>query len=131
MVDTSAWVEYLRRTESPEDHALDAAIREGAEIRTPAPVLMELLAGCRSEEAAAKIQRLMARFEIVEVEGLADFEDAARIQRMCRGEGRTIRSIMDCLIAAMALREGRPLLARDPDYQVIAEVTGLTLVQAK
>jgi predicted nucleic acid-binding protein len=130
MVDTSAWVEYLRRTESPEDRSLDQAIREGAEIATPAPVLMELLAGCRDEDAAEKIQRLMARFDIVEVEGLADFEDAARIQRRCRSEGRTVRSILDCLIAAMALREGRALLARDRDYEVIAELTGLTLVRA-
>lgn len=131
MLDTSAWVEYLRRTESAVDRAVEAAIRQGTDIATPAPVLMELLAGCRDEEAAAKIQRLLARFDIVEVEGLADLEDAATIQRTCRAEGGTVRSILDCLIAAMALREGRPLLARDPDYAFIAEHTGLELVHPK
>ena len=125
IVDTSAWVEYLRRTESPEDRALERAIRQGDSLATPAPVLMELLAGCSNDEAAARIQRLLARFEILEVEGLADFEDAARIQRICRRQGETVRSMMDCLVAAMALREGRPLLARDRDFDAIARHTAL------
>lgn len=90
---------------------------------------MELLAGCGNEGQARKIQRLLARFEILEVEGLADFEDAALIQRICRREGETVRSMMDCLIAAMAIRAGRPLLARDRDYEVIARHVGLGLVR--
>ena len=128
IVDTSAWVEYLRGTDSPHDRALEKAIREGDPIATPAPVVMELLAGCPGEAAASQLQRLLARFEILEVEGLADFEDAALIQRICRRDGRTVRSMMDCLIAAMAIREARPLLARDQDYEVISGRTGLRLV---
>jgi predicted nucleic acid-binding protein len=128
IVDTSAWVEYLRRTESPHDRAIERAIREGESLCTPAPVVMELLAGCRDEDAARRLQRLLARFEILEVEGLADFEDAALIQRLCRGAGKTVRSMLDCLVAAMALREGRALLARDRDYDVIAGLTELKLV---
>lgn len=127
IVDTSAWVEYLRRSESPEDRALDRAIRQGDYLATPAPVVMELLAGCSDDEDAWRIQRLLARFEILEVEGLADFEDAARIQRICRGKGETVRSMIDCLVAAVALREGRALLARDRDYDTIARHTALRL----
>lgn len=127
IVDTSAWVEYLRRTESPEDRTLERAIRQGDSLATPAPVLMELLAGCPSDEASSRIQRLLARFEILEVEGLADFEDAARIQRICRSKGETVRSMIDCLVAAMALREGRPLLARGRDFDAIARHTALRL----
>ncbi len=130
IVDTSAWVEYLRRTESPEDSALERAIRQGDSLATPAPVVMELLAGCSNDETSSRIQRLLARFEILEVEGLADFEDAARIQRICRGKGETIRSMIDCLVAAMALRAGRPLLARDRDYDAIARHTALRLADA-
>lgn len=128
IVDTSAWVEYLRRTESPFDMALDRAIRDGAPLATPAPVVMELLAGCTTDAQAEGIRRLLARFEILEVEGLADFEDAAFIHRACRGSGETVRSLMDCLIAAMAIRQARPLLARDRDYQVIARHVALGLV---
>jgi hypothetical protein len=62
------------------------------------------------------------------VEGLADFEDAALIRRLCRRGGETVRSMIDCLIAAVALREGRPLLARDRDFAVIAQWVDLELV---
>ena len=91
---------------------------------------MELLAGCATERAARDIQHFLARFEILEVEGLADFEDAALIQRTCRREGETVRSMMDCLIAAITLRERRPLLAVDRDFQVISRHVGLPLVDA-
>jgi predicted nucleic acid-binding protein len=91
---------------------------------------MELLAGCESEEAANRVRRLLARFEILEVEGVLDFEDAALIQRTCRRQGETIRSMIDSLIAAIAIREDRPLLTTDRDFQVIARHVGLSIVEA-
>lgn len=130
IVDTSAWVEYLRATGGPAHHRLRQAIASDEPIATPAPVVMELLAGCTTEEGVARIQRLLARWEIVTVEGLADFEDAAAIQRACRRGGETVRSMVDCLIAAVALRERRPLLTTDRDFRVIARHVGLELVQA-
>ena len=130
IVDTSAWVEYLRGTQSPTHRTLRSAVVSAEPIATPAPVLMELLAGCSTERAALDIQRLLARFEILEVEGLADFEDAALIQRTCRRQGETVRSMMDCLIAAITLREQRPLLAVDRDFEVISRHVGLDLVDA-
>ena len=130
IIDTSAWVEYLRATQSPTHHTLRSAVASDAQIATPAPVLMELLAGCAAELAARKIQHLLARFEILEVAGLADFEDAALIQRTCRRKGETVRSLMDCLIAAITLREQRPLLTVDRDFDVISRHVGLHLVEA-
>ncbi len=130
IIDTSAWVEYLRATQSPTHHTLRSAVVSDTPIATPAPVLMELLAGCATEKAALDIQHLLARFEILNVEGLADFEDAALIQRTCRRGGETVRSMMDCLIAAITLRERRPLLAVDRDFEVISRHVGLDLVNA-
>jgi predicted nucleic acid-binding protein len=128
IVDTSAWVEYLRATQSPTHHKLRSAVASDAPIATPAPVVMELLAGCSTEDAARDIQQLLARFESLEVEGLADFEDAALIRRTCRRNGETVRSMIDCLIAAITLREQRPLLAVDRDFAVISRHVGLPLV---
>ena len=128
IIDTSAWVEYLRATQSPTHQTLRSAVASDTPIATPAPVVMELLAGCATEQAVLNIQQLLARFEILEVEGLADFEDAALIQRTCRRKGETVRSMMDCLIAAVTLREQRPLLAVDRDFEVISRHLGLELV---
>jgi hypothetical protein len=92
---------------------------------------MELLAGCANEQAASDVQRLLARFEILEIEGLVDFEDAALIHRSCRRAGDTVRSLMDCLIGAIALRERRPLLTVDRDFEVMAKHVGLVLAAAE
>jgi len=127
IVDTSAWVEYLRGSGSTAHTRLRDAIETDAPLATPAPVLMELLAGCSDEAAVLRIQRMLGRYEILEVEGLTDFEDAAGIYRACRAGGETVRSMVDCLIAAVALREGRPLLTVDRDFDVIARYAGLEL----
>ena len=54
-----------------------------------------------------------------------DVEDAASIYRACRRIGHTVRSTNDCLIAAIAIRNDVPVLHRDRDYDVIAQITGL------
>ena len=128
IVDTSAWVEYTRRTESPFDLFMDAAIRADQPIATPAAVVMELLSGSHSEAMASKLLKLLNRFEILEPDSLGVYLEAARIYRICRRAGFTIRSMIDCLVAATALGKGRPLLARNRDFAVIARHTELELV---
>ena len=128
IVDTSAWVEYLRETGSPIHLALRASVRAGQPIATPAPVVAELLSGSRSELKAVKLLQLLNRFEILVPDSLRDYQGAARIYRTCRRAGFTIRSIVDCMVAATALGEDRPLLARNRDFDVIARHTELELV---
>ena len=128
IVDTSAWVEYLRKTGSPTNLALRAGTGSGQPIATPAPVVTELLSGSRSEAEAAELFQFLKRFEILEPDSLAVYRSAARIHRICRRAGFTIRSTVDCLVAATALDKDRPLLARNRDFAVIARYTGLELV---
>ena len=128
IVDTSAWIEYTRRTEGPFDLFVDAAIRSDQLIATPAAVVMELLSGSRSEAEAVELLQLLNRFEILEPDSLGVYREAARIYRVCRRAGYTIRSMIDCLVAATAVDKGRPLLARNRDFDVIARHTHLELV---
>lgn len=128
IVDTSAWVEYLRKTASPIHLALRAEVQAGRPIATPAPVVMELLAGSRTESDARKLHRMLSRFEIIVPDSLGEFQHAALIQRTCRRAGCTIRSIVDCMVAAAAVDAARPLLARNRDFEVIARHTALELV---
>lgn len=128
IVDTSAWIEYLRRTESPVNLGLRHAVQTGSAIATPAPAVMELLAGCRSESEELDLLRLLGRFEILIPDSLGQFRSAARIYRTCQRAGCTIRSTVDCLVAAAALDARRPLLARNRDFDTIARHTELELV---
>jgi predicted nucleic acid-binding protein len=120
LADTSAWVEYLRATGSPAHARLRELIAGQGELATTEVVVMELLAGAAAREEVARLRRLLGRFELLPLEGLADYEAAADLYRRCRAGGETVRRLTDCLIAAVAIRHGATLLHRDLDFEVIA-----------
>jgi predicted nucleic acid-binding protein len=129
LVDSSAWIEYLRGTQSPVHLFLAGAIETGKELATTGPVLMEVLAGARDERNGADIARLLGRVEQIAVEQPSDWEAAASIYRACRRSGTTVRRLSDCLIAAVAMRAEASLLHCDSDFDVIAERVPLGTVE--
>jgi predicted nucleic acid-binding protein len=123
LADTSAWVEYLRATGSPAHLRLRALIDSEDELATTEVVVMELLAGVSTPERVTQLRRLLGRFDILPIEGLADYEAAADLYRRCRAGGETVRTLTDCLIAVVAIRHGAAVLHRDHDFDVIARHT--------
>jgi predicted nucleic acid-binding protein len=119
LADTSAWVEYLRATGSPAHLRLRRLIADGDDLVTTEVVVMELLAGASNDELP-RLGRLLGRFELLPVQGLADYEAAAGLYRRCRRAGETVRKLTDCLIAVVAMRAGAALLHRDQDFEAIA-----------
>jgi predicted nucleic acid-binding protein len=57
----------------------------------------------------------------------ADFDAAALVYRTCRSRGATIRRLVDCLIAAVAIRTGSPILHADGDFNVLARHVDLAV----
>jgi predicted nucleic acid-binding protein len=125
LADSSAWIEYLRRTESPADLRIDELIARGGPLVTTEVVVMELLMPARVDTVA--IDRLLGRFPLLPVGGLETYALAAELHRECRRGGETVRRPTDCLIAAVALREGAAVLHRDADFDVLARHTALQL----
>jgi len=122
LVDTSAWVEFLRDTGSPVCRRVDELI-EG-DIAVCDPVRMEVLAGARHEGHLSDLRRLLARGTAVPtVPG--DYEDAAALYRACRRGGATVRKLVDCLIGAIAIRADLTVLHADADFEVLAHHTRL------
>jgi predicted nucleic acid-binding protein len=128
LADSSAWIEYLRATESRVDRRLDELIGADAdELVTTEVVVMEVLAGVSEESRVAQLRRVLDHFELVPVEGLSDFLEAAAIYRTCRRQGETVRTRFDCLIAAVAIRVDAAVLHKDRDFEAIARHTPLRL----
>jgi predicted nucleic acid-binding protein len=128
LADTSAWIEYLRATQSDVDRRLDGLIATDEEsVVTTEVVHLELLAGAQTDAEAMQLRRLLARHELVPLEGLPDYEEAATIYRVCRRAGDTIRPRFDCLIAAVAIRIDAAVLQHDRDFEAIARHTPLRL----
>jgi len=71
------------------------------EIATCDVVRMEVLAGARNH--LQQLRRLLARASSIPTEP-ADYDTAATLYRTCRQQGHTVRKLIDCLIAAVAIR---------------------------
>jgi len=124
LVDTSAWVEFLRDTGSPVCTKVDELL-EG-EIATCDPIRMEVLAGARDEGHLNDLRRLLARASVIDLTS-GDYADGAVLYRTCRRRGETVRKLIDCLIAAVAVRADLPVLQADSDFDVLARHTALRL----
>ena len=98
VVDTSAWVEFLRDTGSPTCVRVKELL--GADLATCDAIRMEVLAGARNERHRRDLGRLIARAALVPMRP-DDFDQAAALYRQCRRRGETVRVLMDCLIAAV------------------------------
>lgn len=130
LADTSAWIEYDRATGSAVDQRLTALIAADGPVAVTEPVVMEVLAGARSDQRESDLRRLLMRFELLSFDAVADFEGAARIYRRCRSVGVTPRGMVDCMIAAVSLRRAATLLSHDADMDRLAQVAGIALDEA-
>lgn len=126
LIDTSAWVEFLHDTGSTVCARVDDLLDE--EIAVCDPIRMEVLAGARDELHLHSLRRLLARATVLPTDS-AHFEEAAALFRRCRQEGETVRRLMDCLIAAVAIRSGVPVLHRDGDFDTLARHTDLEIAR--
>lgn len=125
IVDTSVWIAYLSTSESLASRWLADRIAADSTVIVPEVVMMELLIGKTDEDTAALRRRLLQRFAIEPLAPVRDAEDAAAIHRRCRRGGDTVRSLIDCQVAAMALRIGVAVAHRDRDYEAIRTHCGL------
>ncbi|HXV62436.1 MAG TPA: PIN domain nuclease [Vicinamibacteria bacterium] len=122
LVDTSAWIEFLRNTDSPVCNRVDRLL--AGEVATCDAIRMEVLAGARDEAHLHRLRRLLARAAVLPMTPV-HYEQAASIYRHCRREGETVRKLMDCLIAAVAISADVPILHLDSDFDAIERHTEL------
>ena len=127
LIDTSAWIEFLRDTGSPTCDLVEELLSQ--DIAICGPVSMEVLAGARDESHLRSLRELTAK-AITLIVRLSDYEDAAALYRLCRQQGQTVRNQIDCLIAAVAIRNDVPVLHADADFDVMARYTALRIYSA-
>lgn len=122
LVDTSVWIEVFR---SPSRFDLTSVI-DLDEVVTCLPVIQEVLQGFRDESAFRIARNAMFALPILESPLASEvFEEAAQLYRAARRAGITVRSSVDCLIAACAVRHRIPVLHLDRDFSLLAQVSPL------
>lgn len=125
LIDSSAWIEFLRDSRSAVCDRVDALLDQ--DIATNDPIRMEILAGARDDTHLAQLRGLLARSTILPTERV-DYERAALLYRQCRSNGETVRKLIDCLIAATAIRAEIPVLHLDRDFSILTRWTDLRVV---
>jgi len=122
LVDTSVWIEVFRK---PSRFQL-GSVADVDEVVTCLPVIQEVLQGFKDERAFRLAQDAILAFPVIESPLRREvFIEAADLFRSARRAGVTVRTAVDCLIAACAIRNGIPVLHRDRDFSNLARVSPL------
>ena len=121
LVDTSVWVELFRRPSR-----VRLALADLEEVVTCLPVVQEVLQGFLDDRAYRIAREALLALPLVEAPLRTEvFEDAVGLYRTARRAGVTVRSGVDCLIAACAIRHDLTVLHLDRDFRGLARVSPL------
>ena len=119
LVDTTVWIDFFRGTETRQVSQLESLIQERADLCICGLILTEVLQGIGSDAEYRMVRSYLTQLLRLPLED-AHYEAAANIYRTLRKEGVTIRKSIDCLIAAIAIEAGAPILHNDRDFAYIA-----------
>jgi predicted nucleic acid-binding protein len=129
IIDTTVWIDYLRGTENLETRWLDRQLQR-QRLGLTDLILCEVLQGIRDQNAFARVQADLLRFQIFPTGGTTLAVAAAQNYRDLRLRGHTVRKTIDCVIATFCLQAKHELLHRDHDFDPFEEVLGLQVVHA-
>jgi len=124
LVDSSAWIESLRRQGDMRVKLAVEGLLEAYEAQWCSPIRLEVLGGARMEERA----RLGEHFSVIPYRPCRedDWDRAVALAWRLRGRGLTV-PWLDVLIAAIAIHDGTRLYAIDAHFKEIANHSGLML----
>jgi predicted nucleic acid-binding protein len=119
LIDSSVWIAAMSRR--PPFRIEDLV--DVNEIVTCLPIIQEVLQGFDDDYTFEE-----ARDSLYELPAIEDpltgelFHEAISIFRTARQKGVTVRSSVDCLIAACAIRNGAVVLHRDRDFDQLSRI---------
>jgi len=123
LVDSSVWIEFLRRG----SHLDLESVVSLDDVVTCLPVVQEVLQGIAAEREYRVARDALLSLPIVENPlSVGVFEEAVALYRVARRSGRGVRSGVDCLIAACAIRHHLDVLHHDRDFEALAGVSSLS-----
>ena len=121
LIDTGVWVDWMRDRDTKAAARLVELRAMPTQLATTQPILMEVLQGVHAA-AVGRVEQVFDGLVTLDIDPHIDFHQAAHLYRAVRESGHTIRSSIDTLIAAIALRRNAILVHKDADFERIAAV---------
>jgi hypothetical protein len=119
VVDSSVWIEFLHRPQSPEKQAVDGLI-DRDRVALVGVVLAELLQGCRTRGEAETIVSNLAGLPFLET-SLRTWRRTGQLGSSLLRQGITI-PLSDLIIAALALEHNCAVFTLDTHFRQIPGV---------
>ena len=122
LVDTSVWIRHFSANDSLDLRALCSIDRRFVCL----PVYQEILQGVRDEATFRRMRDALDAANIVDDPLPRDrYLEAVQLFRAACRQGLTVRSSVDCLIAACAIHHDLMVLHSDRDFAALARVSML------
>jgi predicted nucleic acid-binding protein len=127
LVDTSVFIDFFNGKNSKLSETLIKSIETSEDICTCGIIITEILQGIRSDKEYDRIRNILSGLLYLPITKNI-FIHASSIYRTIRKHGKTIRSPIDCIIAAICIEHEIELLHNDKDFNNIAQYTSLRVI---
>jgi predicted nucleic acid-binding protein len=121
LIDSSAWVEFLRRKGDPKVKDTVARLLQTDQAAYTCPIRFELLSGARPGEESDLEQAFTLGHHFPFEED--DWLEAARLERQWRAKGLNIPR-NDLFVATVAIRADVAILCRDAHFSAAQNLVG-------
>lgn len=125
--DTSVWINFINKKNTPEAELLETYILEDAQVLITPTILQEILQGVRDDSKYNQIKEMLSYFQLLEMPVYQAAVGAAELFRSLRKQGVTIRKSNDCLIAYFAIWFSVPLVHSDRDFDLMVGHSELSI----
>ncbi len=127
IVDTSVWVDFFISKQVDHVNTLEAVIKNEEDICICGIVLTEVLQGIKLEKEYKKTKEYFKDLIYLPMD-YSTYLKSAEIYRSLRKRGTTIRRVLDCLIASVAIENNIPILHNDKDFIEIEKYSKLKIL---
>lgn len=129
--DTSVWVDFLNKKDTPASKLLEAYIIADETIFLTPTLLQEILQGIRDDKKYQQIKEILSFFPLLDLSPREAAIGAAELYRSLRKRGVTIRKSNDCLIAFYAIWFSVSVAHTDRDFDQISTKSELKVYHVK
>jgi predicted nucleic acid-binding protein len=123
LVDTSAWIDFFRKTGS--NHPLILQLMAEERVCSCGLVLAELMQGAKSEKELVVLRDFIHVFPFL-AESAKNWQEAGELSFRLRRKGKTI-GLSVCYIAVTARINEAKILTNDGHFQLLRHEAGITL----
>ncbi len=130
LIDTSVWIDFFSSKPSPQANRLETLIRDEEDICICGIVLTEVLQGIKHEKEYQKTKTFFKELVYLPI-NYSTYLKSAEVYRTLRKKGITIRRVLDCLIASVAIENNISILHNDKDFFQIEKHCQLKILKSE